>query len=56
MKTWGWPQYFFVAYYIFSIGVNLAKHGEPREGKFNFYAIVIGVVVEFLILKAGGFF
>lgn len=56
MKTWGWPQFIFMACYLISIGVNRAKHGEQREGKFNFFATVIGVVVEFLILKAGGFF
>ena len=35
-----------VAMYILSLGVNLAKHGEEREVKWNFWAALISGAIE----------
>ncbi len=40
----------------FTIAVNLAKHGEPREGNYNVFTALISVAIEIAILAAGGFF
>lgn len=56
MKIIGWPQIIFAGFMFIDIGIALAKHGEPKEEKYNFFITLIAVLLEFLILKAGGFF
>ena len=39
-----------------SLGMHLAKHGEPRTGKYNFWAELFGSTVTLALLWGGGFF
>ena len=52
----GIPQIILIAWYVLSLGVTLAKHGEPRDGKYNFLTNLIITAIVFLILWWGGFF
>ena len=50
------PQIIYVAIVILGLGVELERHGKPKEGKYNFItsALVTGLV--FGLLYWGGFF
>ena len=52
----GVPQAVWIVIQCFSLGVFLAKHGEPKNETYNFWAALISVVVTAVILKWGGFF
>lgn len=56
MTVWHWPQYVMAAIYLIEIGIHLAKNGEPMKGSYSFASAVIGAVIAFVILKAGGFY
>lgn len=51
-----WPQLLYLGLTFVSMGIALGKHGEPHQGKHNFFATVIAGIIQILILKAGGFF
>lgn len=39
--------------YILQVGLHLGKHGEPREGKYNFYMSLVAATFEiWMIYKA----
>lgn len=42
---------------VLSLGIYLGKHGEPREGTYNFWIAVISVVITltltYFAIKAG---
>lgn len=50
------PQIILCSLYLLSLGVNLAKHGQPKNGKESFWTALIGVIVVFTLLVWGGFF
>jgi hypothetical protein len=52
----GFPQVVIIVIYVLSLGISLANHGKPREGKVNFWVALVTVVFIFLILNGGGFF
>lgn len=52
----GVPQITIIVLYALSLGVNLANHGEKREGKYNFWSSLIVCILLFTLLKSGGFF
>lgn len=54
--TFGFCQIVLTALYVMSIGMHLAKHGEPRDGKYNFWTALIGAAIEFTLLYFGGFY
>lgn len=39
------------------IGINLAKHGEPKEGEYNFVISLIGALINigliYMAIKTG---
>ena len=38
---------------VLAVGVTLAKHGEPRDGNYNFFArFVVAVITIFLTIMA----
>lgn len=38
---------------ILGLGIHLAKHGEPREGKYNFgLCLIVTAINIFLIIMA----
>ena len=50
------PQIIMIALLAMSIGIGLAKRGEPRKEKHNFWLSVFCVFAEAGILYSGGFF
>lgn len=41
---------------LISLGIHLAKHGEPREGKYNFWYQLIAFIVVLVLLYFAGVF
>lgn len=33
-----------------AIGINLAKHGEDKEGEYNFWSSLIAGVIEIILI------
>ncbi len=56
MITLGIPQIIMLVLMTFGLLLNLVKHGEDKEGKYNFATALIAACLEFWILYAGGFF
>lgn len=52
----GIPQIIIIILFAMDLGLSLAKHGEDKEGKYNFWVALICVLIEFFILYCGGFF
>ena len=50
------PQILIIALYMLSLGLNLAKDGEPKDGTYHFGAAFIATAIIFAILIWGGFF
>ena len=42
--------------YTLSLGVDLAKHGQQRTGKYNFWASLLAFGIIVFCLYMGGFF
>lgn len=36
--------------YVLSLGVTVAKHGQPREGNINFYSSVVVTGIVFTLI------
>ncbi|MBH2976839.1 transglycosylase SLT domain-containing protein [Serratia marcescens] len=51
-----WPQITWVVLVVLSLGVTLAKHGEPRTGKHSFWWQIFGIAATGWLLWCGGFF
>lgn len=49
-------QIIITALYMVSIGINLARDGEPREGKYSFLGSLIGSSIMLFLLWKGGFY
>ncbi len=56
VKIAAWPQIVYAGMLFMDLGMSLVKHAEPREGKYNFFVTLLAALLQFLILKAGGFF
>lgn len=46
----------YVGLLLMGLGVALAKHGEYKSGRHNFWVSLIGVAIDLLVLYGGGFF
>lgn len=55
MKFGIW-QIIYIGLNVMGLGVALAKHGQPRTDKWNFWATFIATAIQFTILGFGGFF
>lgn len=44
------------ALYMMSLGLYLAKDGEPKEGKYSFWEALISTIIMFVLLWKGGFY
>lgn len=51
-----WPQITLIVWMAMSAGINLVKHGEPRNDTYNFIATAIALGIEAWVLYKGGFF
>jgi hypothetical protein len=50
------PQIIILVVNVLGIGFAMAKHGEPRNEKYNFFITLIAAIIEIVILSYGGFF
>lgn len=51
----GIPQIVILVLYLFNIAFSSVHHGE-EQGPYNVWMTMLGVAVNFTILKLGGFF
>lgn len=54
--VWGWPQYVWMALSVLSLGISLAKHGEPETGKKSIWMSLTTFAIVGALLYFGGFF
>lgn len=52
----GWPQIVMIIAMAFNLCMNMIKHGEDRDEKYNFWVSLISCALQCVILFAGGFF
>lgn len=45
-----------IVLYGMALGVHLFKHGEPKEGKYNFWSALLSFAIYMILLTKGGFF
>lgn len=45
-----------IVLYGMSLGVYLFKHGEPKEGNYNFWTELLAFAICMALLIKGGFF
>lgn len=50
------PQIIMIAIYAVSVGISIAKHGEPKTGEYHGPGAFIGAAIGIAILWWGGFF
>jgi hypothetical protein len=50
------PQVLLLLFVGAGIGMHLVKHGEPRDGSYNFFHASIAGAIECGLLYWGGFF
>ena len=50
------PQLIYIALSLISLGIILAKHGEVKDGKHNFFTSLLLTVLVYWLLYEGGFF
>ena len=50
------PQILMIALYMLSLGIYLAKDGEPKGGTYSFWTAFVATAIIFAILIWGGFF
>lgn len=39
-----------------SLGISLAKHGQPKEGKYNFWLQLFATIIELILFYSAGLF
>lgn len=49
-------QILMLAIFFMSLGISIAKHGEPRRGYHNFWIEFIAWAIQLSLLYFGGFF
>lgn len=42
--------------YAINLGITIAKNGEPREGKYNFWVELISTCIMFILMYWAGTF
>lgn len=45
-----------IVLYGMALGAHLFKHGEPKEGKYNFWSALLSFAIYMILLTKGGFF
>lgn len=50
------PQILYIGLNMIGFGVHLAKHGQPREDKYNAGTAFVSLMIEIGLLWWGGFF
>lgn len=49
-------QIILIGLYCLSLGIHAARHGQPREDKYNFWSTLLSAAITMFILFKGGFF
>jgi hypothetical protein len=52
----GIPQLILLGLTVLSLGIHLAKHGEPKGTSWNFFHVAIADAIVLVLLYWGGFF
>ncbi len=50
------PQVITIILFTTNVVMNLIKHGEPKDTKYNFWWALIATAIDVAILRWGGFF
>jgi hypothetical protein len=50
-----WPQAIMLGLYVIVLCCSAVLHGVPKTGKHSFWSQLVGVVIGFGLLYAGGF-
>lgn len=49
-------QIIFTAWLFLALGISLARHGQQRLVRDNFWVALISAVLQFILLYFGGFY
>ena len=52
----GAPQYILLGIILLKLGIVIARHGEQRREKYNFFLHLINAGIMIWLLSWGGFF
>ncbi len=52
----GIPQVLIILIYAMGLGINLARHGQPKTDTYSFGAALVSTGIVFALLWWGGFF
>jgi len=52
----GWPQITYIVLFCIGVGMELERHGKPKEGHYNVWSALLGGLFVLWLLYAGGFF
>jgi hypothetical protein len=55
-EAMGWQQIAILILICMESGATLVKHGEKREGEYNFFTSLISSAILLFLLIGGGFF
>ncbi len=50
------PQFIVLGLMCLSLGIEMARHGKPKEGNHSFFIQLTSSAITFSILYWGGFF
>lgn len=50
------PQIIWLTINLLGLGISLAKHGEPKEGKYSFWWTLLSLLINVALLYWGSFF
>ena len=50
------PQLIYLALIFLGLGLEMTRHGKPKEGTYNVKHTVIATVIGLTLLWGGGFF
>lgn len=51
-----WPPLIYMSMTLLSLGIELARHGQEKKTKVDFYSSLFATVVIYALLWWGGFF
>ena len=52
----GWPQITLLTIMTIDLGINLARHGEHKNEKYDFFTALFVTGINLFLLYKGGFF
>lgn len=50
------PQIIMICLFVFDLAINMAKHGETKEEKYNAGIAFLSIIINTGLLWWGGFF